>query len=77
MDERSRMVATGCNAEPFLFLNDLCFGPDGALYLTDSGVNIDNFPMAARMARFHFRESCSEHPRRRTCWMERTGRHGL
>jgi len=44
MDERSRMVATGCNAEPFLFLNDLCFGPDGALYLTDSGVNIDNFP---------------------------------
>ncbi len=44
MDERSKVVATGCNAEPFLFPNDLCFGPDGALYLTDSGVNFDNFP---------------------------------
>ena len=30
-------------AKPFLFPNDLCFGPDGALYLTDSGVVIENF----------------------------------
>lgn len=43
MDGKSKVVATGCNAEPFLSPNDLRFGPDGALYLTDSGVNIDNF----------------------------------
>jgi gluconolactonase len=37
------VVAKGCDGEPFLFPNDLCFGPDGALYLTDSGVHIDSF----------------------------------
>lgn len=37
------VVATECNGEPFLFPNDLCFGPDGAIYLTDSGVHIDSF----------------------------------
>ena len=36
-------MATSCDGEPFLFPNDLCFGPDGALYLTDSGVFIDDF----------------------------------
>jgi gluconolactonase len=36
-------VATECDGEPFLFPNDLCFGPDGALYLTDSGVDITVF----------------------------------
>jgi gluconolactonase len=29
---------TQCAGEPLLFPNDLVFGPDGALYLTDSGV---------------------------------------
>ena len=29
---------TGCEGEEFLFPNDLCFGPDGALYMTDSGI---------------------------------------
>jgi gluconolactonase len=29
---------TECNGESFLFPNDLAFGPDGALYLTDSGI---------------------------------------
>jgi gluconolactonase len=38
MDGKSEVVATGCEGEPFLFPNDLCFGPDGALYLTDSGI---------------------------------------
>jgi gluconolactonase len=43
MDGKSEVVADGCDGEPFLFPNDLCFGPDGAIYLTDSGVQIENF----------------------------------
>jgi gluconolactonase len=43
MDGRSEEVATGCDGEPFLFPNDLCFGPDGAIYMTDSGVDVAAF----------------------------------
>jgi gluconolactonase len=43
MDGKSEIVATDCEGEAFLFPNDLCFGPDGAIYLTDSGVLIDEF----------------------------------
>lgn len=43
MDGKSEVVATSCDGEEFLFPNDLCFGPDGAIYLTDSGVFIDEF----------------------------------
>ena len=43
MDGKAEVVATHCDGEPFLFPNDLCFGPDGGLYLTDSGVFIDEF----------------------------------
>jgi gluconolactonase len=43
MDGECRVVATECDGQTFLFPNDLCFGPDGALYLTDSGVHIDSF----------------------------------
>jgi gluconolactonase len=43
MDGKAEVVATACDGQPFLFPNDLCFGPDGALYLTDSGVIIDEF----------------------------------
>lgn len=43
MEGKSEVVATACDGEAFLFPNDLCFGPDGALYMTDSGVVIDNF----------------------------------
>src|ERR1700753_1103696 len=42
LDGHCEVVATACDGEPFLFPNDLCFGPDGALYLTDSGVQIDD-----------------------------------
>src|SRR6185437_7349300 len=43
MDGKAEVVAMECGGESFLFPNDLCFGPDGALYLTDSGVFIDKF----------------------------------
>lgn len=43
MEGKAEVVATGCDGEAFLFPNDLCFGPDGAIYLTDSGVVIDDF----------------------------------
>ena len=43
MDGKADIVATDCDGEPFLFPNDLGFGRDGYLYLTDSGVLIDNF----------------------------------
>ena len=43
MEGKTEVVATGCDGEAFLFPNDLCFGPDGAIYLTDSGVFIDEF----------------------------------
>jgi gluconolactonase len=43
MEGKAEVIATNCDGESFLFPNDLCFGPDGALYLTDSGVLIDQF----------------------------------
>ena len=43
MEGKCEVVATEADGEPFLFPNDLCFGPDGAIYLTDSGVCIDDF----------------------------------
>ncbi len=30
---------TACDDEAFIFPNDLAFGPDGLLYMTDSGIN--------------------------------------
>lgn len=36
-------ISTGTAETPFLWPNDLCFGPDGALYMTDSGVLLENF----------------------------------
>lgn len=43
LDGKVEVVATACDGEAFLFPNDLCLGPDGAIYLTDSGVHIDEF----------------------------------
>ena len=36
-------VSTGARGLSFLWPNDLCFGPDGAIYLTDSGVEVGPF----------------------------------
>jgi gluconolactonase len=43
MEGEVEVFLTECNGEPFLFPNDLAFGPDGALYMTDSGIHIDEF----------------------------------
>jgi gluconolactonase len=43
LDGKAEVVITECDGEPFLFPNDLCLGPDGAIYMTDSGVFIDDF----------------------------------
>ena len=40
LDGAVETVLTGCDGEPFLFPNDLRFGPDGALYMTDSGIPV-------------------------------------
>ncbi len=38
MEGTVTLLANTCGASPFLLPNDLCFGPDGALYMTDSGM---------------------------------------
>jgi gluconolactonase len=43
MDGDVDQYLDACEGEPFLFPNDLCFGPDGALYMTDSGIRFENW----------------------------------
>jgi gluconolactonase len=43
MDGRKEVFLTSCEGEEFLFPNDLVLGPDGALYLTDSGILFKDF----------------------------------
>ena len=38
LDGQVETILTECDGEPFLWPNDLRFGPDGALYMTDSGI---------------------------------------
>jgi len=43
LEGKVEVIATSCDGEAFLFPNDLCFGPDRALYLTDSGFLMSDF----------------------------------
>ncbi|MDA1296872.1 MAG: SMP-30/gluconolactonase/LRE family protein [Chloroflexi bacterium] len=46
LDGAVRVVATSCAGKDFFFPNDLRFGPDGMLYMTDSGVRIGDWQKA-------------------------------
>ena len=46
LDGSSEMIITGGDGTNFLFPNDVAFGPDGALYMTDSGVSRPKFQEA-------------------------------
>lgn len=50
-DESSEIILTGGDGLEFLFPNDLAFGPDGALYMTDSGVHRPSFQKAREEGR--------------------------
>ncbi len=43
LDGDVEIIATSCEGKEFLFPNDLRFGPDGMLYMTDSGVRMDDW----------------------------------
>jgi gluconolactonase len=43
MDGKIEVFVTECKGEPFLFPNDLAIGPEGDIYLTDSGILIKDF----------------------------------
>jgi gluconolactonase len=43
MDGNSERFAEGCMGEEFLFLNDLALAPNGDIYLTDSGIAMEEF----------------------------------
>lgn len=53
LDGSSEIVLTEGDGAEFLFPNDLAFGPDGALYMTDSGVRqpvFQDVPVAEQVA---------------------------
>jgi gluconolactonase len=50
MDGKIETVSTGSQPDRFLLPNDLCFGPDGMIYMTDSGMLPD--PIMAYDAAF-------------------------
>ncbi len=41
LDGKFEFIANSCNGEPFLFLNDVIVAPNGDVYLTDSGIEIE------------------------------------
>lgn len=43
LEGKTEVVASACDGQPFLWPNDLCFGPDGAIYMTDSGIRVCDY----------------------------------
>lgn len=43
LDGEAETWASSCEGEPLLWPNDLCLGPDEALYVTDSGIRVTDF----------------------------------
>ena len=43
IDGAKEVYLTDCHGEDFIFPNDIAFGPDGKLYLTDSGIRVEEF----------------------------------
>jgi gluconolactonase len=41
LDGNVALITKGPDTMPFLWPNDICIGPDGALYMTDSGATLD------------------------------------
>jgi len=54
LDGSSEVVMTEGDGIEFMFPNDLAFGPDGALYMTDSGVHREPFVKAPQKDRTDF-----------------------
>lgn len=54
MDGAAEVVLTGCDGTSFLFPNDLAIGPDGAIYLTDSGVLFNELVAPGGLIRHDF-----------------------
>lgn len=49
LDGAVEKIAGEGEGQPFLFLNDLAFAPNGDLYLTDSGIAMDDFAPNGQM----------------------------
>jgi len=43
LDGKYEVITKGFSGGPFLFLNDLAFAPNGDVYLTDSGIELEEF----------------------------------
>ena len=49
LDGKFEVVANSCGGEPFLFLNDVIVAPNGDVYLTDSGIEIEEVAPAGML----------------------------
>ena len=43
LDGRFEAVASGFEGQPFMFLNDVAVGPNGDVFFTDSGIEVEEF----------------------------------
>jgi gluconolactonase len=53
LDGRVSVITEGPPEAPFLWPNDLCVGPDGAIYMTDSGCHVHEMDDIAEPADFY------------------------